>query len=132
MVYVLDKRGSSIGGEWVPLFIALIFLLIVGVGIPLIVNGMTDVSQPSPTNSIITPFVNFVSEGVALGNISLFGITIIPEISLNPFYFLGTTLQDNLTTYIESFAYIDNNILIPVIILSFLAFAYTLIKLVRG
>ena len=103
--------------DYVPLYITLGLIFIIGVGIPLMVSDFVDTSETVP-DSAISPLVDLVENGISIFtfNINIFG-------------FLGDTLQNALVDYLTIFSYIPDLILIPLIIIMIVGIAYTFIKI---
>jgi len=102
--------------DYVPLYISLAIIFMIGVGVPLLVSDFIDTTTINQS-SLMTPLVNFVQDGV-----SIFGF------NLDLFGFLGDTLQNALVGYLTIFTYINDIILIPLIIIMITGIVYTVIK----
>lgn len=103
--------------DYVPLYITLGMLFIIGVFMPLVVSDFVDVESP-PESSFLNPLITLFDEGVSIFtfNLDIFG-------------FLGETIQTALVNYVSIFAFIPNILLIPLMIIMIIGVVYTIIKM---
>lgn len=103
--------------DYIPLYITLGLLFVIGVLMPVVIGDFVDVEEP-PESSLMNPIITIFGEGIGF-----YGF------NLNIFGFLGDTLQTSLTNYVTMFAFIPNMLLIPLIIVMITGIVYTIIKL---
>lgn len=104
--------------DYKPLYISLGLIIIIGVILPLILLNFTETKQIPDENSILSPVINIIENGVT-----------IFSFNIDLFSFFGETIKTNLITYLSAFAFIPNIILIPLLIIIITGILYTFIKL---
>lgn len=104
-------------GEWTPIYISLIIILVMGIIVPFAVNLVVDVE----TEEI---------EGPASGIIDLIenGVDIFTY-NLNPFNFIDSELKFSLINWIRGFGYLPVWLQYFSLLLVNIGFFYTFIKL---
>lgn len=111
--------------NYVPLYVFLICLLVVGVGLPLFIGPFVDVSSYD-SDSIIAPFITFLDQGLS---ISFFGLG---SFDLNVFFWLPQFAKDYMLNYLNTFSYIPNVLAVPLMLIMFISLSYTIIKFFWG
>lgn len=115
-------------GDYAPLGITLAFLMFVGIFFPFVLGFIVDVDsiQLSPlTNSL----VDLVNEEVYF---SVIPFVDWDDININPFSWLGSTMQGYLTISITYLGLLPDFVVIIVIIMSVVSIIYSIIKLFPG
>lgn len=110
--------------EYIPLYISLGLIFIIGGFIPLIISGFIDVSEPS-SDSFIASISDFIDTGFT---IPIFGFF---NLSINPFGLFGEGFEDILISRLNAFSYLPNSISIPLLILILVGFVISLITIIK-
>lgn len=113
-------------GDYVPLYISLGLLVLIGLCMPLFVAPFVN-AQTYDTDSFVAPLSGFLSEGV-VWNVDL---PLVPDfdLSFNPFGLLGHDIQTYIGETFNAFTYLPNFISLPVLLFIAFGFIYTIIKL---
>lgn len=92
------------------ILVAVFAIVAIGVIIPLVVLPFGFL--PSP-DSLVFPISNFISDGITIDvDLGLFPL----DFNLNPFAIIGETGQTYLASYVNSFGFIPNTLLIPMVV----------------
>lgn len=105
-------------GEWKPLYISLLMLIVLGVILPYVVGSVVEINPDNVESTLISGLIDLVENGVT-----------IFTFSINPFDVLGETIKDTLINYIAIYDYIPLVLLIPIITFITLGVLYSTIKL---
>lgn len=105
-------------GDYTPLYWSIGIILTIGVLLPVVVMGFGVVEEIELTNPLISPLVDFVQNGVNfLGyNIDFFEI-------------FGDNFRNFIIDYLTAFGLIPLGIFIPLMIIVFTGFVYSIVKL---
>lgn len=109
--------------DWIPLYISLLIIMLIGVFVPYMISGFIDVSEPNP-DSYVNSIITLVQNGFS---IDLFFIW---NLGINPFSWFGASFQNAIILYLNAFSYIPSAISAPLLILVIVGFTWTFLKLI--
>lgn len=106
-------------------------VLILGIGVPLIADYyiVTDDVVDSPLVSNVT---SVIDDGVTIGNVTIWGVTVVPAVTLNPFGVLGDGLQSTLSDSFTKLSIYPDWLISTLLILVALSIFIGLYKLLPG
>lgn len=108
-----------------PLIYTVAFLLIVGFVLPYFLGFFIDVDSIE-TSSLVSPLVDVIDYGFELDVIPIAGVG---EFDVNPFSWLGSTMQSYISDSITYLGLLPNFLIIIIIVLSSISILYSIIKL---
>jgi hypothetical protein len=112
------------GDDWVPLYISLLIIFIIGGIIPLCISGFVDTTQAY--NSFVDSITSFISDGFSF---SVFGIF---DLELNPFLWFGEGFNSFMVSQLNAFSYIPPLISVPLLIIGTIGLVWGIINLVKS
>lgn len=114
--------GSGGGGDWLPLYISLGILFVLGGLIPILISGFVPDGEYN-NEAFITPIRDFVENGIDID------LPLVPDITFSPFGWFGDDIQEYIVDKYNAFTYVPDLIAIPLLIIMLIGFFYTIIKL---
>lgn len=114
-------------GDYIPLMLSVGVILILGVMLPFAVSPFIEVDDLE-TTGLLNSTIDLIDDGITIGGLTIFGLTLYDGVSINPFNVLGGG-KDYLVENMIYLSIIPEYILFPLIIMCLLGIAYTLIKL---
>lgn len=113
------------------ILIGILGILVVGLIAPYFLSFFININSVS-SSPLVEPGLNLIDNGVSFGNITLWGVTVVPEVSLNPFNLLGTSLKTYLHDSVNMISILPDKLIAFLMIVIIVMIATGLLKLIRG
>jgi hypothetical protein len=136
------------GNNYVPMYIALFLMIVIGCFLPLIISPFVNINNP-PNDTILTPTINFFKSwsgladsinntSTALGAIAFVGtpfkilFDFLAYLPLSFYNLFFPSFVPMIVSYLSVFAFIPNIMLVPLMMIISASLLYSFIKIFWG